>query len=124
MEAIKDLTLLSVIERSARMYGHKHAISYTDEPPITYAELWKQIKHVSGFLHSQVPGTVLRLSGRTVRIGELHILPSPLLERRSFPSYLIFILPKYITSSGTRSAKRFLSPKNSFKKLKTSPLMD
>jgi long-chain acyl-CoA synthetase len=49
----QDLTLLSVIEESCLKYSSHTALSYTDEEPISYSELKRQIDHLSGFLKNQ-----------------------------------------------------------------------
>lgn len=50
---LKELTLRSLLEQSARLYAAKQAVSYTDEPPITYAEFHKNVLHLETFLRKQ-----------------------------------------------------------------------
>ena len=50
---LQHLTLLSIIEESCRKNSSHIALSYTDEEPIRYSELKRQIDHLSGFLKNQ-----------------------------------------------------------------------
>ena len=46
-------TLQSIIEESCRTHSSHIALSYTDEEPINYSDLKRQIDHLSGFLKDQ-----------------------------------------------------------------------
>jgi len=46
-------TIQRVIEESCQKNSSNIALSYTDEEPITYSELKRQIDHLSGFLRNQ-----------------------------------------------------------------------
>ncbi|MCX6138663.1 MAG: AMP-binding protein [Ignavibacteriales bacterium] len=58
-------TLLAVLEHSAAAFAPQCALSYTDEPQITYNELKKQIDHLSAFLRDQgvAPGDRVAIIG-------------------------------------------------------------
>ena len=49
----KHFTLQYVIEKSCQKNSSRIALSYTDEEPISYSDLKKQIDHLSGFLKNQ-----------------------------------------------------------------------
>jgi long-chain acyl-CoA synthetase len=46
-------TIQWIIEESCKTYSSNVALSYTDEEPIRYADLKRQIDHLSGFLKNQ-----------------------------------------------------------------------
>ena len=49
----QHFTLQSIIEESCRNHSSHIALSYTDEEPIQYSDLKRQIDHLSGFLKNQ-----------------------------------------------------------------------
>jgi long-chain acyl-CoA synthetase len=49
----QHFTLQHIIEESCRKNSSNIALTYTDEKPITYSELKRQINHLSGFLKNQ-----------------------------------------------------------------------
>jgi long-chain acyl-CoA synthetase len=53
MIKLKEETLTSVLDQCTREYSQKTAVSFTDEPPITYAEFRSQVDHLSQFLRNQ-----------------------------------------------------------------------
>ncbi|RPI05419.1 MAG: long-chain fatty acid--CoA ligase [Ignavibacteriae bacterium] len=46
-------TLQHILEESCRKYSSNIALSYTDEEPMRYSELKRQVDHLSGFLKNQ-----------------------------------------------------------------------
>ncbi|MFH0990353.1 MAG: AMP-binding protein [bacterium] len=53
MQDLQVLTLAEVINRSAKLYGHKTAAGFTDETPLTYQDYQKQVEQLSRFLIKQ-----------------------------------------------------------------------
>ena len=49
----QHFTLQRIIEESCQKNSSNIALSYTDEEPISYSELKRQIDHLSGFLKNQ-----------------------------------------------------------------------
>jgi long-chain acyl-CoA synthetase len=45
-----NLTLTEVFKESCGKFSGQTALSFTDEPPVTYAELGRQVNHLTGFL--------------------------------------------------------------------------
>ena len=52
MIKLKEETL-AALDQSTREYSQRIALSFTDEPPITYAEFRSQVDHLSQFLRNQ-----------------------------------------------------------------------
>ncbi len=48
-----NLTIQKYFNNSCQKHSIKTALSYTDDEPITYSELKKQVEHLSGFLKNQ-----------------------------------------------------------------------
>lgn len=48
-----SLTIQHTLEESCRTHSHRTALSFTDDEPITYAELKRQVDHLTGFLKNQ-----------------------------------------------------------------------
>ncbi|MFZ1979119.1 MAG: AMP-binding protein [Bacteroidota bacterium] len=53
MIKLKEETLACLLDQSTREYSQRVALSFTDEPPITYAEFRNQVDHLSQFLRNQ-----------------------------------------------------------------------
>lgn len=53
---LKKNTLAALIEQSTQLHSDRIALSFTDEPPITYSVLKKEIEHLSQFLKEQGVG--------------------------------------------------------------------
>ena len=49
----QSLTLQNMIEEKCQRFSHRTALSFTDEQPISYTDLKKQIDHLSIFLKNQ-----------------------------------------------------------------------
>jgi long-chain acyl-CoA synthetase len=49
----QSLTLQNMIEERCQRFSHRTALSFTDEQPISYTDLKKQIDHLSSFLKNQ-----------------------------------------------------------------------
>lgn len=51
--SLAELTLPAILEHSSRQYATRCALSYTDEPPITYESFRREVEHLEQFLKDQ-----------------------------------------------------------------------
>jgi long-chain acyl-CoA synthetase len=65
MIQLKEETLACLFDQCTREYSDLTALSFTDEPPITYAEFRKRVEYISQFLRNQgvVPGDRVAIIG-------------------------------------------------------------